>query len=261
VADSVNFDEVFGVIHLAGLAAVGKSFDEPELYLKANPGFQQNLFDALRKQNQQRMAASQDPHQPRFVIISSGSVYGTPASLPVNEQTPTNPSSPYAESKILQERQALESEFDCIVARPFNHIGFGQGEGFIVPDLAKRIITAKQTGATSIQVGNLQTKRDYTAVEDIAAAYRLLMESGQPNEIYNICSGVSHGGQEILDELKKLANMPNLEVKTAELRPSDVLDITGDNTKLKTATSWSPTHSFESSIEASYRYWEGRLAA
>ena len=88
-----------------------------------------------------------------------------------------------------------------ITVRPFNHIGPGQIPQFAVPALAKRIVEADRRGASTIPVGNLSARRDFTDVRDVVRAYRLLIESGGPGEVYNVCSGRDVSIREIADGL------------------------------------------------------------
>ena len=131
--ENIDLSNIDGVIHLAGLAAVGPSFGDPMKYIDTNIGIEVNIFEACIKQN----------IKPKFIIISSGTIYSPKNVMPLNEQSSILPNSPYAVSKMGQEEMALYYEsigFEVVIARPFNHIGPGQGLGFIVPDLAKQII-------------------------------------------------------------------------------------------------------------------------
>lgn len=223
----IDLSAVDSVIHLAGLAAVGPSFSQPRHYIDANAGMTINLFEAL-------IAAKR---QPRVVVVSSGALYQP--GLNLDESSPVLPSSPYAISKLTQEYLGSyygHRGFKVIIARPFNHIGPGQTPGFIVPDLVAQI----QAGGT-IKTGNLATKRDYTDVRDIAAAYTLLLSKGRPGETYNICSGASHSGQEILDLLlADIQPKPDVETDQTKLRPTDINDIYGSHAKLTKDTGWNP---------------------
>ena len=117
-------------------------------------------------------------------MVSSAEVYGvvTPEQLPLGEDTPTAPASPYAASKLAAEAVALQAWRGygqaVVVVRPFNHIGPGQSPNFFVPALAKRIVEARRSGARSLRVGTLTTRRDFTDVRDVVVAYRLLVERG-----------------------------------------------------------------------------------
>jgi GDP-4-dehydro-6-deoxy-D-mannose reductase len=238
----IDFTGIDGVIHLAGLAAVGPSFEDPLKYIDVNVGIEINLFEAALAQNA----------KPKFLIISSGSLYDPKAPLPLTETSNIVPGSPYAVSKIGQEQMAFHYSlrgFESIVARPFNHIGPKQGPGFIVPDLARQIVDAKSGKANELLVGNLDAERDYTDVRDIVRAYRLLLEKGLSGEIYNICSGKPHSGHEILEGLQKAAgsSVPTKEDPT-KMRPSDTPVIYGSSDKLTQDTGWKPEISFETTL-------------
>jgi GDP-4-dehydro-6-deoxy-D-mannose reductase len=248
----INFKDIDGVIHLAGLAAVGPSFDEPMKYIDVNVGIEVNLFEA---------ALAQDT-KPRFLIISSGSLYDPKASLPLSETSKVVPSSPYAVSKIGQEQMALHyglRGFGCIIARPFNHIGPGQNPGFLVPDVAQQIIACEKGSQSEIMVGSLDAQRDYTDVRDIVRAYRLLLEKGKAGETYNICSGKAVSGHDIVSGLLKAAGSEApLKEDAAKLRPSDTPLIYGDSSKLTEATGWKPNIALETTLADVIADWRGR---
>jgi GDP-4-dehydro-6-deoxy-D-mannose reductase len=233
-AKQINFTDVSGVIHLAGLAAVGPSFDKPMEYIDVNIGLEVNLFEAALAQK----------IKPKFLAISSGTLYDPKAEQPLSESSPVLPNSPYAVSKIGQEQMAqyyATRGFESIIARPFNHIGPGQGPGFIVSDFAQQIVAIEKGEQTEMTVGNLEAKRDYTDVRDIVRAYRLLIEEGKSGEIYNICSGQPLSGQEILDGLSQAASLqPGVKQDPAKMRPSDTPLISGNHDKLTADTGWQP---------------------
>lgn len=230
----IDFKEIDAVIHLAGLAAVGPSFDEPMKYITTNIGIEVNLFEAALQQNT----------KPKFLIISSGALYDTSAKLPLTEKSKVLPSSPYSVSKLGQEQVGLYYQtrgFECVIARPFNHIGPGQGLGFLLPDLAKQIADIEKDNGGVVLVGNLESSRDYTDVRDIVRAYRLLLEKGKSGEIYNICSGAAVSGNEILTNLVSLTNSKVIIKKDPErLRPSDTPILFGSNAKIYKDTGWKP---------------------
>jgi GDP-4-dehydro-6-deoxy-D-mannose reductase len=249
----LDFKGIDGVIHLAGLAAVGPSFDDPMLYMTTNVGIEVNLFEAALSQHV----------NPRFLIISSGNLYDPKAPQPLTENSPVDPSSPYAVSKIGQEQMThyyAGRGFESIIARPFNHIGPGQGPGFIVPDLAQQIVAVAQGKASEVRVGNLDAKRDYTDVRDIVRAYRLLLVSGRPGEVYNVCSGTAHSGHDILSGLIKAANVdPQIVQDEAKLRPSDTPLLYGDRQKLTADTGWQPDISIETTLSDVITDWQSRV--
>lgn len=252
VEANVDFSKIDAVIHLAGLAAVGPSFEEPRKYIDLNAGIQINLFETCIKQGV----------RPKFLVISSGSLYDPKSEMPLNEQSTVSPSSPYAVSKITQEQLGHyygQRGFEYIIARPFNHIGPGQGLGFIVPDFANQISKAEKTGSGDIMVGNLEAKRDYTDVRDIAKAYRLLIQTGISGKTYNICSGKSYSGQEILSKMlaKSIAKIA-IKEDPAKMRPSDNPNIVGDYSALNKDTGWQPSIGIERSLEDALNDWRNR---
>jgi GDP-4-dehydro-6-deoxy-D-mannose reductase len=248
----LDLTDIDGVVHLAGLAAVGASFDNPMLYMSTNVGIEVNIFEAALKQQV----------KPRFLIISTGALYDPLSSLPLTENSPVIPSSPYAVSKLGQEQMAQyynSRGLESIIARPFNHIGPGQGPGFLVPDVAQQLIAAVQNQAPEVSVGNLDAKRDYTDVRDIVRAYRLLLEKGRSGEIYNVCSGIPRSGHDMLSGLTKAADVqPKIVQDPAKLRPSDTPVIYGDHQKLTTDTGWQPEIPIDTTLSDVIADWRTR---
>ena len=248
----IDFRDIDGVIHLAGLAAVGPSFGNPMDYITTNVGIQTNMFEAAMEQGA----------RPTFLIISSGSLYDAKAPLPLTETSKVIPSSPYAVSKLGQEQVAAyygQRGFTCIIARPFNHIGPGQNPGFIVPDVAEQIVAVEKGNAASVMVGNLDASRDYTDVRDIARAYRLLIEKGESGEIYNICSGKAVSGHDIVNGLLSAAGShAPTQQDPKRMRPSDNPEIYGDNSKLVEATGWKPEIDLEQTLADVIADWRAR---
>uniref|UniRef100_UPI00135B0767 NAD-dependent epimerase/dehydratase family protein n=1 Tax=Microbacterium sp. 18062 TaxID=2681410 RepID=UPI00135B0767 len=190
-----------GVVHLAGLAAVGPSFSHPQRYLQVNSGIMTTMSEALLTQSK----------RPRVVVVSSGSVYAPPASAdPIDETGPVAANSPYAVAKILVETQAAyyaSRGLDTVIARPFNHIGPGQGPGFLIPDLTASL-RALPPGE-SLSVGNLSAARDYTDVRDVARAYLTLAFAAEHHHpLYNVASGTAHTGHAVLETIAAALKRP-----------------------------------------------------
>lgn len=235
---------VDAIIHLAGLAAVGPSFDSPQAYININSAIVTNMCEYYLKQDK----------RPRIVTISSGAIYDPTAPLPITESSPIAYTSPYTVSKVLLENQAAyysSRGIECVVMRPFNHVGPGQLPGFLVPDLAEKI-RSRASASDPIEVGNLDTKRDYTDVRDVVKAYRLVAtkESSLDYPIYNVCSGVSHSGHEVLAAIVAAMQIETPETVIDEklLRPNDIMDIRGDNSRLLNEFGWQLTYTFEQTI-------------
>ncbi|WDG18745.1 NAD-dependent epimerase/dehydratase family protein [Microbacterium sp. Clip185] len=231
------------IVHLAGLAAVGPSFADPQRYLTVNSTITTRMCETLLTHS----------HRPRVVVVSSGSVYATPApDETVSETDPTTPNSPYAVAKLLVETQARyygTRGLDTLIARPFNHIGPGQGPGFLIPDLTASL-QALPSGA-ALPVGNLDAARDYTDVRDVARAYlTLALAPTHQHDLYNVATGTSHTGHEILHAIATALERPapRLVVDESRLRPNDPPRITGDANRLRTEFGWTPTIDYTTSI-------------
>ncbi|MEI6454126.1 MAG: GDP-mannose 4,6-dehydratase [Actinomycetes bacterium] len=234
VIAGINPDAVY---HLAALSHVGASWDAPTQVAHVNVVGTTAVLAAARS----ALA------QPTVLFVSSAEVYGSvqPAQLPLSELSAVQPTTPYAASKAAAEQIALGCHRGfgqkVIVVRPFNHIGPGQAPVFAVPALAKRMVEAVASGQQSIKVGNLSARRDFTDVRDVVRAYRLLVTSGTPGEIYNIASGVDVGIDEIVELLlAEVGASLGTEVDPELLRPIDIPILRGDIAKLASATGWSP---------------------
>lgn len=239
----IPFFSLSAVINLAGIADVGKSFNDPELYMDVNVGVLSVMCKQIEKLGLKKL---------RVVAISSGAVYASNQQMPLTEASRTDSgSSPYAASKIAMEKYALEfraAGFNCVMARPFNHIGPGQLGGFLLPDLYKKLLASSDG---TLRVGNLQTERDYTDVRDVTKAYTALATSQTLGyDTYNVCSGRSISGVQLLETLMVASQKTNTRVVLDDklLRPSDSPILFGDSSRLQKDTGWSPTILFEKSV-------------
>ncbi|HEY2409417.1 MAG TPA: GDP-mannose 4,6-dehydratase [Polyangiaceae bacterium] len=226
------------VIHLAGFSSVGKSYQDPSQTYAVNTLGTVNLLAALQT------------HAPsaRVIAVSSGEVYGAVrAGELANESHATAPINPYSGSKLAAEiacQQACHAGLSLMIARPFNHLGRGQSGHFVVPALATQLVASVgKPGRAVIHVGDLSPVRDFSHVDDVVEAYRLLLERGESGQIYNIASGVGRSIAELLDELLRLANVDaQIELDRARLRPNEIPYLVGDPGKLR-ALGWQPTRS------------------
>jgi GDP-4-dehydro-6-deoxy-D-mannose reductase len=223
------------VYHLAAMTHVGESWENPSQVLRVNVLGTAEILAAARSLES----------GVRVLVVSSAEVYGvvTPEQLPLREDTLAKPASPYAASKLAAEAVALQAwrgfGQPVIVVRPFNHIGPGQSPNFFVPALAKRIVEARRSGARSLPVGNLTTRRDFTDVRDVVVAYRLLVERGESGTVYNVCSGRDVAMSEVARELLELSGAElTLETDPSLLRPVDVPVLRGSAELLTAATGW-----------------------
>jgi GDP-4-dehydro-6-deoxy-D-mannose reductase len=244
------------IFHLAAFASPALSFKEPVVAVTSTLAMQINLFQAC-------LAVR---IKPRIVVVSSGQIYGMTdaARLPLDETTPLDLPSPYAVAKVGQENLVsmyAKLGVESVIARPFNHIGPGQQPGYLVADLTKQIAELERDGGEVLRVGNLSSKRDFTDVRDVVRAYILLAAKGRTGEVYNVCSGTSRSGQEILDLLLRASGARiRTEQDPARMRPADVPDLRGDATKIRLDTGWSPEVPIEQTLSDTLAYWRAEVA-
>ena len=240
----IDFSDVWAIVHLAGLSNVGESFNKPLPYINDNPSMAYNLLEHARTRD----------FQGRTIVVSSGALYNPQQPLPLTEDSRLLENSPYAVGKLGVEHVANYYRLrglDVVVVRPFNHIGPNQNKGFLVPDLFAQLQTAQQTNATSISVGNLATRRDYTDVRDIARAYRLIALADNLNySLYNICTGRSLAGTDILQSLQAAMGVLDIEpiIDETKVRPTDIMEVYGDASRLTSDTAWAPQIPIEQTI-------------
>ncbi|MFB9312328.1 NAD-dependent epimerase/dehydratase family protein [Nocardioides plantarum] len=236
--------DVDGVIHLAGLAAVGASFEQPDEYLRANGAMMLRLGEA----------ALGGARLGRVVLASTGAVYDARSPMPLTESSAVGMTSPYVVSKLLMENIGTYFSgrgVDVVVARPFNHSGPGQTPGFLIPDLARGIQKAVADGDLRLMVGDLGTSRDYTDVRDVASAYRLLVSAPSlDRSVYNICSGSPVSGREVLEMVLDAMGAESMTVSTDEsrIRPNDPRSISGDSSRIRTETGWCPSIALKDTV-------------
>lgn len=245
------------VLHLAGLTFVPDAVRDPERAIQVNVIGTLRLLQALKQRG----------FQGPMVYVSSGDVYGlvSPEQLPITEVAPVQPRNPYAVSKVSAEllcRQwALTEGWPICVARPFNHIGAGQGAQFVVAKIASQIARIKAGMATPrLELGDIDVSRDFLDVRDVVSAYFALLERGEAGEIYNICSGRERTIRELVQRMLALAGIDvELEVDKALLRPSEQRRVVGSNKKITQATGWLPAINIDQTLRSVLLDWEERI--
>ena len=180
-----------------------------------------------------------------FIYVSSGgTVYGEASSLPITEEHPTRPISPYGVSKLAAERYAdlyrVCRDVPSIIARPGNAYGEHQagnvGQGFIATAMWRCL---RQQPVTIF--GERGTTRDYIHVDDIAIALVALLDKGVVGDTYNIGTGIGTDNQQIIDFLTSMAGHSGIAAPQVEINPSRPFDVklnVIDASKLELATGW-----------------------
>ena len=234
------------IYHLAALSVVGNSFANAIKVINTNTNLSFNLFEAARL----------IVPKARIINICSANVYGAvlDSSRPLTESTPFRPLNPYSVSKINQEMLGLEYHLtygsDMIALRPFNHTGIGQTTDFLIPRLAQQFAAIEKGQlAPTIEIGNLDSIRDFSDVRDMVRAYVLAAESCLAGEAYNIGSGKGYKVSQVIDIFQSLSQAKvEIKVKKDLVRSADVPALVADFTKFKEATGYFPVISLERTI-------------
>jgi GDP-4-dehydro-6-deoxy-D-mannose reductase len=244
------------VVHLAGQASVHQSWLDPALTLRTNVLGLVHLLDAAR-----RLAL-----RPAVLVVGSAEEYGPvgPEEIPIREEAPLRPASPYAVSKVAQAALARlygpAGGMRIVLTRTFHHTGPGRGEAFAESSFARQIaeIEAGRRPAV-LEVGNLEAVRDFTDVRDVVRAYWMLLAKGRGGEAYNVCSGRGRRIRDLLDTLLA-ASSARVEVRLdpERLRPSDVPVQVGDPGRLRAATGWQPEIPLERTLGDLLDDWRTR---
>lgn len=236
------------IVHLAGLAHVGKSWQAMPSYFRVNLLGTEALL----------AAAGDVP----VLFASSAEIYGAvpEAEQPIGEARQPAPVSPYALTKAAGERLVLAR--GGIVVRPFNMIGAGQSRLFALPTFARQL-AAIEAGRQPpvLAVGNLEARRDFVHVDDGAEAMTLLVEAGEPAGIYNIASGRACS---IREALGVLLDISGLEVEIAlderYLRPADIPLLRGSAEPLR-RLGWAPRRSLAEAVGELWQWSREQVAA
>jgi GDP-4-dehydro-6-deoxy-D-mannose reductase len=233
------------IIHLAGQSSVHESYRNPGGTLLANIlGTQHLLFAAEKSQVR------------RILVVGSADEYGDvkPDDVPLREDRPLSPLSPYAVSRVAQ--GALCSEFtrrktvEIVRTRTFPHTGKRRGAVFAESSFARQIAEIEiERAPPVIHVGNLDAIRDFSDVREVIHAYLLLLSHGENGGVYNVCSGQGVAMREVLDSLISLSGVKmEVRVDAARLRPADLPVLIGDPSRLRTATGFAPSGELQGAL-------------
>lgn len=231
------------VYHLAALIAIPYSYVAPDSYVDTNIKGTLNMCQAAR-----------DCGVERLVVTSTSEVYGTAQYVPIDEQHPRQPQSPYSATKIGADAiaKSFYNAFDLpvVIARPFNTYGPRQSARAIIPTIIGQIAS----GAKEIKVGDLTPTRDFNFVKDTAQGFIALGEApGIEGRDINIATGTEVSMEKTLAIIAELMQTDVRYVVDPErLRPgkSEVFRLCGDNTLISELTGWHPCYSLHEGLKA-----------
>lgn len=246
------------IFHLGGQSFVPSSFTAPQETFNINALGTLNLLEAVRNST---------CCNPVTQICGSSEEYGfvRPEETPIKETNQLRPLSPYGVSKVAADLTAQQYHHSyglkTVVTRAHNHSGPRRGSVFATSNFAKQVAEVEKGIRKEISVGNLSSIRDITDVRDMVRAYVLATGYCKHGEVYNVCSGVGHSMEEILDLL--IHNSPKLDIRVVQdpsrMRPSDVELLIGDCSKFKEATGWKPEIPLETTLKDLLKFWRERV--
>jgi GDP-4-dehydro-6-deoxy-D-mannose reductase len=238
------------VFHLAALASVARSWEEPEETIARNVEMTVNVLEAAR---------SEAPGA-AVLVASSSQVYGAPRELPVTEEAPVRPLSPYGASKaaceVVGAQYADSGGLGVVRTRAFNHAGPGQTDEYVLGTLARQVAEAEAEGRSEVvlETGDLDAARDFTDVRDVVRAYAAAIEL-EPGA-YNVCSGRAVSARELIELLRGATAIEiRTEVDPARLRPSEIREVRGSAQRLEAATGWRPELPLERTVADALAGW------
>jgi len=245
------------VFHLAAVSFLPDATQDPVGAFRVNCEGVVHLIAAVRE----------FAPEARLIYVGSADAYGPPQALPVTEEHPLRPNNPYGISKAAADHYcaycARAFDLDIVRVRPFNHSGPGQDPRFVLPAFARQIAEIEaELAPPRVRVGNLDAKRDFLHVNDVARAYELIALRGETGAVYNVCSGKARSIAAALDGLCAQAAVPiAIAPDPARMRPVDVPEVYGSHDKLTRDTGWTPQTPFEQLLDDLLRHWRAATRA
>lgn len=245
------------ILHLASVSSVAQSWHTPLDSFVNNTNIFLNLVEQIRIRKSKC----------RILSVGSSEEFGavTENELPLTEEHPLKPVSPYAVARVSQEMlskiYADGFLLDIIMTRSFNHIGPGQKEVFVISSFARQLVELAKNSSLSrtLTTGDLTVTRDFVDVRDVVKAYYLLLKKGRRGEVYNICSGKGIVLKDIISTMSGLLGMQVETVINPDLvRPNENKKIVGSYQKIKNELGWEPRISLEKSLSDIIRYWQSK---
>ncbi|HSQ60543.1 MAG TPA: GDP-mannose 4,6-dehydratase [Acidobacteriota bacterium] len=237
VASAVRDLRPDAIVHLAAQSSGAASLERPAETYRVNAIGSLNLLEAVRAEAPGAM----------LLLVGSADAYGSgTAGTKIREDAPLRPKNPYALSKAAQdalgELYAGSYGLRVVRTRTFSHTGPGQRPQFALAAFAEQIARVDAGLQTpEIRVGNLDAVREYADVRDVVAAYRALIERGEPGEAYNVCTGEGHRLRDLLDRLLAIAGVrADVITDPSRTRARDVDHLVGDPAKIRERTGWTP---------------------
>jgi NAD dependent epimerase/dehydratase len=257
VRDSRRIDEAVQgrevVFHLAALIGIPYSYHAAESYVQTNVTGTFNVVEACRR------------HGSRLVHTSTSEVYGTAVRVPIDEEHPLQPQSPYSASKIGADMMALSywhaHEVPVTVVRPFNTYGPRQSTRAVIPTIISQLLG----GATELHLGAVSPRRDFNYVADTVAGFLALADCDEAvGRAVNVGSGREVSIGELVELLAVVTgNHPEVVTDEDRLRPagSEVDRLLCDHSLVTRLTGWTPQVTLEGGLRSTVEWVRANLHA
>lgn len=209
------------VVHLAALSFVGHA-DELAFY----------GVNVLGTMNLLRVLAEQAERPSCVLVAGSANVYGNCPHSPIAESQAPAPVNHYAASKLAMEHlvRTYADRLPLVLTRPFNYTGPGQAPQFLIPKLVNHFTRR----ASVVELGNLHVEREYNDVDFVCRSYLHLLEHGEPQGLYNICTGFTYTLDDVIGRLRRLTGRDiEVRVNPAFVRANEIQRLCGDPTRLQ----------------------------
>jgi UDP-glucose 4-epimerase len=268
VGDRKSLDRIFSknridaVMHFAGYISVEESVRKPRRYFENNVVSPHELLEAM-----------EDHGVNKLIFSSSAAVYGTPHTVPIPEDHPTQPTSPYGLTKLCFEELLAfydrKGTIRSMSLRYFNAAGasldgaFGEAhepETHIIPRAIHTVLSRESTFSlfgTKYKTRDGTCERDYIHVDDLCGAHIVALEAllnGHATDRLNIGTGIGVTNAEVI-EYVRLATGSDFPVIRTAPRPGDVGVLVADPTKMKKQFGWAPKHSdIETIIKTAWKW-------
>ncbi len=235
---SKNCEKIF---HLGAQISIPYSYKSPDAFLNNNVKGTINILQAAKINKVKKV-----------IVTSTSEVYGSAIYTPMDENHPLNAQSPYSASKIsadkFSESFALSFDLPVIIVRPFNNYGPRQSTRAIIPTIIRQLLSNSK-----INLGNINTSRDFVFVEDTVDAIIRLSNSKYKNaEVFNICSGKSIKVSELVRLISGIVKKNSkIVIENKRIRPkkSEVNLLLGSNKKIRKKIKWKPKISLQKGLE------------
>jgi UDP-glucose 4-epimerase len=236
-------DKVDVIIHTAAQISVNKSIEDPIYDADNNINGTLNLLEAARRSDIKR-----------FIYISSAAVYGKPKKLPIDEDHPTNPLSPYGLSKLTGERYTILYHnlygLPVVCIRPFNIFSPRQNPNSPYSGVITKFIERIGNNQNPIIFGDGYQTRDFVYIEDVVdVIFKVMEHKGAIGNIFNIGTGKSTQIKELADIIIKISNK-NLEPEFVSAQIGDIKESYADVTKAKKILGYVPKFDLEEGLKA-----------